>query len=263
MKVIFKKALVSFMVISIVPTLHAEPSLQIASTALLKKASIVAGAVGAGFLLGKAIILIKKFRAERALDKLDERALDFFEEFAEAEAKKIGFDEEDGLGLEFGEEWACEMFYNEQFGEDSTLIVPREAVNVFIAGESDERYHLYRGLFAHELGHALYYKKNPLHGDFNNCRLIESEKFADICVPDDEKVLTAMRDYFLNNFFEESLLNYCWFTDYIKKLDDETFVKDADERYKKEHPKDVHPSNILRAKYFNDRLKALKAKQAH
>jgi hypothetical protein len=47
----------------------------------------------------------------------------------------------------------------------------------------------------------------------------------------------------------------------VKKLEDEAFVQAADKRYKEWYPKDVHPSNILRAKYFNDRLKVLKAKQ--
>ncbi len=137
------------------------------------------------------------------------------------------------------------------------IYMPNQAEEVFLKHkEKSPDYYLFKGLLAHELGHVIAREKGHL------THSLESETFADTCIPSDEHILEAMRDYFVERhnfklfayYYQHACIDLADLNNlsasYLKKWDN-IFLNWGDE----------HPSDIRRACYFNDRLNALLKQQ--
>lgn len=224
----FKSTLLSLVFISIVPTPHAINAFQVGSVgSAIKKSCFAAGLIGVAYF---SRLLLLEYLNLRNLENL-----------VEAEAKKLGI--QNKLQIVSSDFYGC-------LGR-RCLLIPTDDYFVFREGPTNPKYCLCMGALMHELGHLLY-RQN--HGLGNNG--YEEELFADSCVPDDQCLLAANRDFFLDLHRKrfDALCDGQF-------QEDQAYMKKYDDLYKEKSLDDVHPCDYRRAKYFDDRLKNLKARQ--
>lgn len=225
----FNSIFLILMFISIVPTARAMNVLKASSLgSAVKKSCLVAGCIGIAYV---SYLLLPEFRKYRDLWHL--------QNIVDAETKKLGI--RNKPQIVDSDIYAC---------LGNHLLIPTTDHSVFRQGPTNPRYYYCMYSLIHELGHLLY-RQN--HGPCQ--RTYEEELFADSCVPDDQCVLTASRDFYLDLHRKrfDALCDGQF-------QEDEDYMKKYDDLYKQKLPDDVHPCDYRRAKYFNDRLKNLKAR---